>query len=174
MTAKSTREEIKQRIGLPCNVYKELICEAPDDAKRHSVMAPRNIKQVQNAQATERQKFRLGRDAFYNLHLGATQFHFVKFIQTYPDFISIMYLDALASKIVGLIDRPELGSLGFQYDTTFRLGDVYVSVLIVRYLEFDEEPVQPFVLMMHERKTLEVHHTFFRKLAEWFPSLVIV
>jgi hypothetical protein len=54
MTAKSTREEIKQRIGLLCNVYKELICDAPDDAKRHSVMAPRNIKQVQNAQTTER------------------------------------------------------------------------------------------------------------------------
>ena len=48
MNAKSTREEIKQRIGLPYNVYKELICEALDDAKRHSVMPPCNIKQVQN------------------------------------------------------------------------------------------------------------------------------
>jgi hypothetical protein len=81
---------------LPCNVYKELICEAPEEANRHSVMAPRNIKQVKNAQAVKRQKFCLGRDAFYNLHLGATQFNFVKYIQTFPDFICIMYLDPLA------------------------------------------------------------------------------
>lgn len=73
---------------------------------------------------------------------------------------------------MGLIDRLDLGSLGFQYDTTFKLGDIYVSVWIVRYLEFDQEPVKPFVLMMHERKTMDVHHTFFRKIAEWFPSLV--
>jgi hypothetical protein len=39
-------------------------------------------------------------------------------------------------------------------------------------LEFDQEPVKPFVLMMHERKTMDVHHAFFRKIAEWFPSLV--
>ena len=83
MTAKSTREEIKQRIGLPCNVYKELICEAPVDAKRHSVMAPRNIKQVQNAQATERQKFRLGRDAFYNLHLAGG--NTISFCEVHPN-----------------------------------------------------------------------------------------
>lgn len=172
MTAKSTREEIKQRKGAPCNIYKELVCEAPEEANRHLVMAPRNVKQVQNAQAMERQKFRLGRDAFYNLHFGAVESNFVKHIQTYPDFICMMYLEPLASKIMGLIDRPDLGSLGFQYDTTFKLGDIYVSVLIVRYLEFDQEPVKPFVLMMHERKTMDVHHAFFRKIAEWFPSLV--
>jgi hypothetical protein len=51
---------------------------------------------MQNEQAVERQKFRLGRDAFHNLHLGATQFNFVKYIQTFPDFICIMYLDPLA------------------------------------------------------------------------------
>ncbi len=65
-----------------------------------------------------------------------------------------MYYYPLAYKITGLIDRPDLGSLGLQYDTTFRLRDNYVSVLIVAYvIEFDQEPVQPFVLMMHERKT---------------------
>jgi hypothetical protein len=59
-------------------------------------MAPRNKKQVQNAKAVERQKFRLGQEAFLNLHLGATQFNFVKYIKTFPDFICIMYLDPLA------------------------------------------------------------------------------
>ena len=61
--------------------------------------------------------------------------------------------------------------MGLQYGTTFRLGDIYVSVLIVRYLEFDQETVQPFLLIMHEIKTSEVHRTLLRKVAEWFPSL---
>lgn len=60
-----------------------------------------------------------------------------------------MFLDQLASKIMVSIDRPDLGSLKFQYNTTFKLGDIYVSVLVVRYLEFEQEPVIPFVLMMH-------------------------
>ena len=51
MTAKSTREEIKQRKGAPCNIYKELVCEAPEEANRHLVMAPRNLKQSLNAKA---------------------------------------------------------------------------------------------------------------------------
>ena len=171
-TMQSTKDEIKRRIGLPCNVFKSMVVEAPAESKRHRHGAPRNIKQVQNFQANRRQKFRLDRDSFFNLHYSATTSKFVKFIQTYPDFICIMHLDPLVAKIMGLIDRPDLGSFGLQYDTTFNLGDVYVSVLIMRYLEFEQEPLQPFVLMMHDKKTKKVHHTFFRKVAEWFPSSV--
>lgn len=126
------------------------------------------MKQVKNAQVIERQKFRFGRDAFYNLHMQAT----VRSNLTNPDFICMMYLDSLASKIAGLIDRPDLGRLGFQYDTTFKLGDIYVSVLIVRYLKLEQEPVNPFVIMIHERKTMDAHNTFFRKVADWSLSLV--
>ena len=73
-----------------------------------------------------------------------------------------LLLDPLVAKTIGLIDRPGLGNL-VQYDTTFNRGDVYVSVLIVRYLKFEQEPVQPFILIMHDKKKKDVHHTFSRK-----------
>lgn len=172
-TRKSSRDEMKVRPGLPSNVYKELVCEAPEEAFLHAVSAPRNQKQVENFQANERHKLRISRDAYYNLLINSNQDKSIKKVEIYPDFLCIIYLDQLAKKIVGLINRTDLSSaFGLQYDTTFKLADAYVSVLIARFTEFEEAPVVPFVFMIHDRKTTETHDTFFRKYADYFPQLV--
>jgi len=38
------------------------------------------------------------------------------------------------------------------YDTTFQLGDFYVSVLCFRHTLFKEAPVIPAAFLVHERK----------------------
>ncbi|KAI9551084.1 hypothetical protein GHT06_003258 [Daphnia sinensis] len=129
-TRKSSRDEMKVRPGLPSNVYKELVCETPEEAFFHALSAPRNQKQVENFQANERHKLRISQDPYYNLLINAN----------YPDFLCIIYLDQLAKRIVGLINRTDFSSaFGLQYDTTFKLADAYVSVLIARLI-----PVQKF------------------------------
>ena len=60
----------------------------------------------------------------------------------------------------------------FSYDTTFKLGDIYVSILIVRFQEMEEAPVIPLMFMLHERKTGETHEVFFRCVIEEFPELL--
>lgn len=163
---------MKVKQGLPSNVYKELVAEAPSEYNEHLVTAPRDIKQVQNFQAATRQKMRISRDALYNLIMMAYNLMFVKYIVAFPDLICLMYHDSLLSKIKGLINRGDLGLLAFSFDTTFKLGDIYVSVLVVNFTEFKQKPVVPVMFMLHERKNKEAHHLFFKKLVEWFPELV--
>lgn len=57
------------------------------------------------------------------------------------------------------------------YDTTFKLGDFYVSVLTFRHPEFSERPVIPLMYMIHDRKWKSVHHFFFKKLRKYAPEL---
>ena len=172
-TKKSAREEMKTRPGLPTNVYKEMVCEAPEEAVAHAVSAPRNRKQVQNFQANERAKLRLSRDGLYNVWVMANEGNFVKHLEvSKEEVICIMYLDQLAEKICALIDRKDLGPFQLQMDTTFKLLDGYVTIVVVRYLEFLEAPVLPLLMMIHERKLIATHDTFFQKMAKYFPQLV--
>ena len=50
--------------------------------------------------------------------------------------------------------QPQLLS----YDTTFQLGDFYVSTFCFRHTLFKEAPVIPAAFLIHERK-FEAHHT---------------
>ena len=64
-------------------------------------------------------------------------------------------------------DSPQLIS----YDTTFKLGDFYVSVLAFRHTLFTECPVIPAAFLIHERKFRECHKKFFIECIKHIPTL---
>jgi len=53
------------------------------------------------------------------------------------------------------------------YDTTFSMGDFYVSCLLYRHSLFVGNPVMPLLLLIHEKRTTESHTLLF----EWFVKL---
>ena len=53
------------------------------------------------------------------------------------------------------------------YDTTFCMGDFYVSTLLYRNPVFEGSPVMPLLMLLHERRTTSSHELLFR----WFSSL---
>jgi len=57
------------------------------------------------------------------------------------------------------------------YDTTFNLGDFYLSVLIYRQTEFDPQPIMPLAFLLHERKLTATHNVFFQHLASVCPEI---
>lgn len=57
------------------------------------------------------------------------------------------------------------------YDTTFCLGDFYLSVLLFRETEFDPSPVVPLAFFIHERKLQSTHDAFFAYLHTVLPEL---
>ena len=59
-----------------------------------------------------------------------------------------------------LLDSP--GAQLLSYDTTFQLGDFYVSVLSFKHVLFKENPVIPVAFMFHERKFQTVHEHFLK------------
>jgi len=79
-------EESKINVS-PANLYKELISKA---SLHQPVLLPRNIKQVKNAQAKERQSTRLSYDAIVNLYALAVDLNdYVLKIDTFPDLVVV-------------------------------------------------------------------------------------
>ena len=67
---------------------------------------------------------------------------FVWKITTFPDLVCVCGLKELLNEA----DRVILS-----YDTTFQLGDFYVSLLIFRHIIFKERPCIPAMFLLHER-----------------------
>ena len=77
-------------------------------------------------------------------------------------------------EIVNKLDRVlvlDTSSQLLSYDTTFKLGDFYVSPLIFRHTLFKETPCIPAMFLIHERKFAEMHQEMFRECAKRIPSL---
>ena len=116
---------------------------------------------------------RLSQDSLFNLHEIAYDLpQFVWFIQTYPDLLCICGIQEILDQLdrILLIDSslPQLLS----YDTTFKLGDFYVSMLLFRHVIFKESPVIPALFLIHERKFQSTHEIFFQIAIKKVPSLV--
>ena len=84
------------------------------------ISLPRNVKQIQNARAQKRQKFRLSHDALYNLHELAYDLNgFVHKIVIYPDLIVICSLKHLKDQLNSLVHLKTDLPILLSYDTTF-------------------------------------------------------
>ena len=66
-----------------------------------------------------------------------------------------------------------LGDCGqvLSYDTTFQLGDFYVSSLTFRHLLFKDKPCIAVAFLLHERKFVHTNKELFHVMHEQVPSL---
>ena len=86
-------------------------------------------EQVKNDMKHKRNASRLTLDALFNLHKFAHDYDFVKHITTLPD------LGAIVEIFRSLLSSSSSTNNPMQqltYDTTFNLGDFYLSVLVFR------------------------------------------
>ena len=97
-----------------------------------AVTTPRNMKQLCNLRYKHLNQTRISRDALYNKHELAYDIPgFIRKITTYPDLVGICGLQEIleeANKVLQLKSPSQLLS----YDTTFKLGDFYVSPLLFK------------------------------------------
>jgi hypothetical protein len=59
----------------------------------------------------------------------------------------------------------------FSYDTTFNLGDFYLSILVVQMSCFKEKPCVPVAFVLHDRKFENVHKHLFKTFKSKIPVL---
>ena len=126
--------------------------------------APRNAEQVRNTQKRERNKQRLSRDALYNLHEFAYDSGFIHKICTFPDLSVICYnqdVVAVFNSLLSTSAQSATPTIVITYDTTFNLGDFYLSILLFRETEFEPSPIIPLAYYIHERKLQATHDEFF-------------
>ena len=169
-TMPSLLRDMEDKVGdSPSNTYRKMTAAMPRDIKVQAAQSPRNLKQVQNTVHNAGQKLRFTRDSLYNLHVRAMDGNFVEEIITFPDLIVIGWDNNIANVFDSVLQIPQ--SIGLYYDTTFKLGDFYVSILSFEEKEFTNCPTIPLFFMIHERKTSETHDLFWRHVKKRFPAL---
>ena len=101
----------------PSNVYKKEIATKGCCPALQPVLKPRNIRQVTNHMAIQRQKFRLSHDELYNIHEIALDLDgFVHKIITYPDLIIVCGHSKLLNEMEQLIQLGETTGQLLSYD----------------------------------------------------------
>ena len=169
-TCPSVRRKFEEKQESPSVVYKNCSTTSSVPPEYHSIFTPRNIKQVSNLQTRYRQRLRLSHDALYNLHeLSYDLNSFVLKIVTYPDLIVVCGLNPMIKNINRLFSIQNKQLLS--YDTTFQLGDFYVSPLLFRNVLFVKSPVMPVAFLVHERKSKPSHEEMMRIIAQEIPYL---
>ena len=164
--------DIEHSAGSARTVYQNLVLSGPSSLQLQTTATPRNMEQVRNVQKAQRNRGRLTRDALYNLHEFAAGSAFIHKIVTHPDLNVVMY----SAEVIGMFSdltshNSEHPLQTLSYDTTFCLGDFYVSVVLFRHTDFDPAPIIPLAYLLHERKTTETHAEFFRHLHSICPQL---
>lgn len=110
-------------------------------------------------------------DSFLALHESAYMLPgFIWNITTYPDLVVLFGLP----EFFVLLDSCASDMVLLSYDTTFNLGDFYVTTLVVQLGSFNEKPIIPVAFMLHERKFQKLHEEFcasiFRHLSRTVTS----
>jgi hypothetical protein len=116
---------------------------------------PRNTSQMQYYKSIGNPERKLGSDTMVSLHeLAYSIPEYVWSIRTFPDMTVCFGIPSLLSLV------QHCSSVFLSYDTTFNLGDFYLSVLTLKLSVFNEDPIVPIAFVLHERKFQSVHSEF--------------
>ena len=92
-------------------------------------------------------------------------------VTVYPDLVAIFSLPEILQQFNQMLEVKSNEQIFLSYDTTFNLGDCYVSAVVFKNVLFKESPLQPLAFVIHDRKFGTVHDTFFRFLKTACPKL---
>ncbi|MCG8048891.1 MAG: Ulp1 family isopeptidase [Candidatus Thiodiazotropha taylori] len=172
-TKPSVYNKIKEHTAQnPVSVMNKINSEINAPCKETGFSNIRNKRQISNAQARLRQERGLGPDALYNLH--ELFYHldgYISDIVTAPDLIVLIGLKEIHNEFDRLLQMKTDESVPLYYDTTFNLGDFYVSTLSFQHILFDSRPVIPLAIMIHERKFQKCHEMLFNSVKQKIPRL---
>jgi hypothetical protein len=134
--------DIKQRClsEKPKQVYDKMLTEKSPTAVINGVTVPRNEKQIKNIQAKARVEAKQSHDSLYALHLLEKQleYDYIISIKTCPDLEVFVGNSELFAELNKLLQVKDI-DIELYYDTTFNLGDFYVSTLAIQHPMFKEQ-----------------------------------
>ena len=153
-------------------VYSENINNGDTDSVHQGILNARDKRQVKNCTTAQRKQYRISHhEIFGALQLALHLKDFVKSISIFPDIRVVLGSKDILSELNTLLclksDEPVLLS----YDTTFNVGDFFVSVLVFRHVLFKNGVTIPAAFLIHDRKNQNTHDEFFRIIAAEIPNL---
>lgn len=166
-------QSIKQNENKPQKVANDMQHEKPKHLQ--GISFPRNTKQVKNIQfniqSKQRAENKLSQDSLYGLHLLVEQLNgFILHVKAVPDLEVMVGLKEAFEEFNRLLQLKD-ENINVFYDTTFELGDFYVSTLAYQHIMFSEKPCIPVAFMIHERKFQKCHEQFLEVVKLKVPKL---
>ena len=169
MTFLPTAPSVRAALASDERNYKDILVEAREE---NIQFQPRNPRQVKYGHSIAAQGKKLGTDSLVTLHEIAYMIKgFVWSISSFPDLFVSFGDESL------LNHAAKCPSVFLSYDTTFLLGDFYLSVLVCRMSCFVENPCMSIAFLLHDRKPELVHKDLFERLRDKLsvlPQAVIV
>ena len=172
-TCPSVLRVISKSDKVPSNVYKKAIAEndcvpALQLYQIQEILSKWLIHKLMSA----RSSVLPSHDALYNIHELAYDLDgFIAKIITYPDLVLICGSKNMARELDQLLQCQSPAPQLLSYDTTFQLGDFFVSPLLFRHTAFTSSPVMPLLFLIHDRKFQNVHEEVMKHTAAVVPSL---
>ena len=129
---------------------------------------PRNIQQVQNARKVASRLMKIDADLLDAIITVAGALpDFVQatnFVTRIGDYNVVLFNEA--AMVIGQSSSHASVSKWqvLSYDTTFNIGDIYVSPLLCRLTTIEGHPVFPLAFFLHYRKLQSSHSFFFNFL----------
>ena len=111
----------------------------------------------------------IGDDAFFNVNVIGKELTCVKWIQSQPHLVIITADDQLIEETNNLLTEFN-GHVLFSYDTTFQIGDFFVTPLLCRHPFLENDVAFPIPYFYHDSKAELAHDTFFR----WAKKVIII
>lgn len=144
-------------------IYKEEVAKPVESI----VDQPRNTRQVRYIRQKVQDDNRISRDAIVNIHaLAYEDPTFVHTIVTYPDLIIVCGMKEVFEEFSEVLENFDANRQHLSYDTTFNVGDFYVSPLLFKNPLYKETPVIPLLFLVHERKLTKHHQCLFDVLCQ--------
>ncbi|XP_078495172.1 uncharacterized protein LOC144749981 [Ciona intestinalis] len=138
------------------------------DQTRLPTDRPRNRKQCANVKYIQNRDALLTNDEIFSTYELMTQTgSFIRKFLIGPDLvvhIAEPEMIKLTSDIIKVSAQHKDLKQVISYDTTFCMGDFYVSVLVCRNVMLDKDPIFPFAFMIHDRKFARYHRDFFHDI----------
>ena len=174
MTCPSVLTEVKTKVlqNSAGQVYSENINNGNTDTVHQGILNVRDKRQVKNCTTAQRKKYRVSHDEIFGaLQLALHVKDFVKAISIFPDIRVVLGSKDIWSELNSVLTLKSDEPVLLCYDTTFNVGDFFVSVLVFRHVLFKNGVTIPAAFLIHDRKNQSTHDEFFRIIAEEVPNL---
>ncbi|KAM4031925.1 uncharacterized protein ACNLHF_019310 [Anomaloglossus baeobatrachus] len=149
--------------------YSSLLTNTSQSEKQHMPVAlPRDLKQVQNVGHKLTKEKKISNDEIFCLFELCNQLEsfFIR-IQMFPELtVSFGHPDIIkeACTLIQLsCQHPSLPQL-ISYDTTFNIGDFYLSPLVMRNVALVSDPIFPVAFLLHVKKFMRDHEYFLNEI----------
>ncbi|KAG1654743.1 hypothetical protein GQR58_024829 [Nymphon striatum] len=133
---------------------------------------PRNVEQVKNLLYKERRDKRITQDSLYNLiEVAYHTENFVTQIDIHPWLVCIVGMPEIMNELNDLLICDTGETVKCYIDTTYKLGELFVTVLCFQHTVYEKQPEIPAAFMLHVKRDQKYHERFLTVVKGKIPNL---